>query len=120
MGWKSWLNVDTVANVTISLLNIFNSIIEQEMERQVSIRTPEEYNDARHIYIAVWHSIISQPKKEMKAHRAAIGNDGPALLWQLYYSIPSASRTYASTSRTYLRVNNIMLINYKIELYRIK
>ena len=44
------------------------------------MRTLEEYNDVKKVYIAVWHSITSLTKKDTKTYIAAIENDGPLFL----------------------------------------
>ena len=43
-----------------------------------------ENNDGKNIYVVVWNSISSHPKKEMKAHRIVIESDGPPFLWHLF------------------------------------
>ena len=83
-GWQSLLNVETTAYSTISLLERFKSTTEEDMARQASKQTPEEYNDAKNIYIVVWCFISSHSKKEMKVHWIVIGNNVPSFLWYMF------------------------------------
>ena len=80
-GWEKLVSVLIRNDVTIQLLDHFNSISKEEMRKEKTSRTPEECNMSKNMYIAVWRSLSSAPKREMKAHREAIGYDGQTFLW---------------------------------------
>ena len=50
------------------------------------------------MYIAVWRSLSSAPKREMKLHREDIKSDGPTFLWYLLkYYHRTAQQTVCTT-----------------------
>ena len=63
-GWGKLVSILTKNCMTVKLLDRFNSISETEMMNEKSSRTPEEYNLAKNMYIAVWQSLASAPKRE--------------------------------------------------------
>ena len=79
-GWDELVSVLSKNGKIVQLLEHFKSIREDEMKNTKKSRTPEEYNLAKNMYIAVWRSLSSGPKREVKAHREDIGCDGPTFM----------------------------------------
>ena len=69
-------------------------------------RTPEEYNLAKNMYIEVWQSLYSAPKRKMKAYREEIGCDGPTFLWYLFKYCHSIGEQTVCT--TLAKMNNLL------------
>jgi len=88
-GWEKVVSICTKNSKTVQLLDIFNSIIEDGLKEEKAKRTLEAYNLAKNMYITVWQSLSSAPKREIKTHREEIGCDNPIFLWYLfkYYHI---------------------------------
>ena len=78
------VSVLTKNSATVQLFDRFNSISETETKNEKSCRTLEEYNLAKNMYIGMWQSLASAPKREMKAYRVKIGCDRPKFLWYLF------------------------------------
>ena len=83
-GWDKLLLVDTVNSNDVNVLERFNSITEAEIRQAKTSRTTEKYNISKYMYIVIWSSISSTPKRYMKFHRDEIGDDGPAFLWYIF------------------------------------
>ena len=79
-GWEKLVSILTKNEKIVQLLNRFNSIREEEMKNEKTHSTLEEYNLAKDMYIAVWGSLSSASKMEVKARREEIRCDGPTFL----------------------------------------
>ena len=83
-GWDKLLIVDIVNSNDVNIPERFNFITEAEMRQAKTSRTTEKYNISKYMYIVIWSSISSTPKRYMKFHRDEIGDDGPAFLWYIF------------------------------------
>ena len=97
-GWEALVSIRTKNGKTIQILDHFNSIKENKMKDEKVNQTSEEYNLSNNIYITVWRSLSSAPKREMKVYREEIGCEGTTLLWYLFkYYHSTAEHTFHTT-----------------------
>jgi len=89
-GWEKLVRVLTRNSVRIQLLGRFNLISEEEMRKEKTSRTPKEYNMSKNMYIAVWRSLSSALKREMKA----IGKQYDATDRRFYGTFLSTTTTW--------------------------
>ena len=54
------------------------------MKKEKTSCTPEQYNMSKNMYIDVWRSLSSAPKRKMKPYREDIRSDGSTFLWYLF------------------------------------
>ena len=82
-SWGAILSIPAANGKMFNIIDNSAIITKTELESVQKVRSVDEYNCYKNIYVAVWQLIESKPKTSMEIVKQQVEDDGPSFIFYL-------------------------------------